>query len=322
MNALHVRKVKAICERSQGLFDALLRQGGSDRHAPGSDGLAQVIRSVLGPLSDACSQLWEQQFPGNRKAGATERLDLSGANLERCLFAGGENYALEGADFRGAKLDGTRWQYSWVKHADFSRASLRRAVALPIICEGASFRQADLSGAQIQLIMSGSRLDFTDANLTDARLNVGNAPGMVLSGANMRGCVLHGSTGSLTAKEAREQRSSIENFQSNLSPEQRAQSTIEFPKAKGGCFIATAACGESHPHVEALRVFRDRALRGSPVGDAVVRVYETLSPPLAQWIGRRPNARRLVRTLLIRPLAAMVEGRSPKGARKPSSRRG
>lgn len=53
----------------------------------------------------------------------------------------------------------------------------------------------------------------------------------------------------------------------------------------GGCFIATAAYGSPlHPHVAALRAFRDRYLLTSLPGRWCVSVYNECSPPLARWI--------------------------------------
>lgn len=74
--------------------------------------------------------------------------------------------------------------------------------------------------------------------------------------------------------------------------------------AAGGCFIATAACGSAGAaEVSALRAWRDRVLLPSRAGAAVVAAYGLLSPPLARWLTPRPRARRLVRALVVRPLA-------------------
>ena len=53
----------------------------------------------------------------------------------------------------------------------------------------------------------------------------------------------------------------------------------------GGCFIATAAFGTPmEPHMQILRDFRDHHLRGHRVGEALVEIYESLSPPVAHII--------------------------------------
>ena len=77
--------------------------------------------------------------------------------------------------------------------------------------------------------------------------------------------------------------------------------------SSGLCFIATAAYG-SHlePHVQALRDFRDRALKPNAPGRAFIRLYERCSPPLANWIARRPWARAATRVALT-PVVLAVE---------------
>jgi hypothetical protein len=67
----------------------------------------------------------------------------------------------------------------------------------------------------------------------------------------------------------------------------------------GGCFIATAAYGSPlHPHVQALREFRDGVLLGYAPGRAFVAWYARVSPPLAALIAEHPSLRAPVRWAL------------------------
>jgi subtilisin family serine protease len=80
----------------------------------------------------------------------------------------------------------------------------------------------------------------------------------------------------------------------------------------GGCFIATAAFGSGlSPEVEALRRFRDERLLTNAPGRLLVRLYYRHSPPLAEFISRRPAVRRAAR-LVLSPLLHGV--RHPLGA--------
>lgn len=76
----------------------------------------------------------------------------------------------------------------------------------------------------------------------------------------------------------------------------------------GRCFIATAAySSDDAAVVQTLCVFRDTLLRTNLCGRVFIRCYEYVSPPLANWIAPHPILRWLVRTILIEPIASVVE---------------
>ena len=71
----------------------------------------------------------------------------------------------------------------------------------------------------------------------------------------------------------------------------------------GGCFIATAAYGSPmHPHVEALREFRDRYLLATTPGKGFVDFYYNCSPPISDFIAKHNFLKAMVRCSLL-PIA-------------------
>jgi hypothetical protein len=74
--------------------------------------------------------------------------------------------------------------------------------------------------------------------------------------------------------------------------------TVE-SKSGAGCFVATAVYGGlHHPDVEFLRQFRDRKLRGHPLGDGFISWYLSAGPKMARFLSDKPKARSLVRACL------------------------
>jgi hypothetical protein len=70
------------------------------------------------------------------------------------------------------------------------------------------------------------------------------------------------------------------------------------------CFIATAAYGTPMAEeIEILRDFRDEYLLTNPVGQALVGLYYSLSPPIAEFITEHPSLKPMVRTGLLPAVA-------------------
>lgn len=89
-----------------------------------------------------------------------------------------------------------------------------------------------------------------------------------------------------------------EYFEEVAAPTTSKQSDGKDAKS-GGCFIATAAFGsDSAPEVVRLRQFRDQVLSRSAGGRLFIEAYYYVSPPLAGWLTRHPQAAGYVRSML------------------------
>ncbi|MGB3345867.1 MAG: CFI-box-CTERM domain-containing protein [Candidatus Humimicrobiia bacterium] len=81
----------------------------------------------------------------------------------------------------------------------------------------------------------------------------------------------------------------------------------EKKRGRGGCFIATAAIGSDAAfEVDVLREFRDTYLFKSTIGQAIVKIYYTISPQPAKWIARHNSVRVVVRRLIIYPAIKLI----------------
>jgi hypothetical protein len=77
--------------------------------------------------------------------------------------------------------------------------------------------------------------------------------------------------------------------------------TLKTSVEKPWCFIATAVFGPQAAETQTLRMFRDRILRKSAAGRALVRMYYRMSPGIGRWLAGRKWATFVMRALL-RPL--------------------
>ena len=91
------------------------------------------------------------------------------------------------------------------------------------------------------------------------------------------------------------------------TPPRGTQSIPTEPKKAGGCFVATAACGDPFaPEVIVLSTFRDDVLSTSVIGRAFISLYYATSPPVAAVIARSIALRRAAMTMLVRPSVRVV----------------
>ncbi len=78
-------------------------------------------------------------------------------------------------------------------------------------------------------------------------------------------------------------------------------------KGGGWCFIATAAYGTPMAEeIEILRQFRDEYLLTNPLGQALVDLYYSISPPIADLITEHPSLKPIVRAGLLPAVAVSI----------------
>ncbi len=86
----------------------------------------------------------------------------------------------------------------------------------------------------------------------------------------------------------------------------QAVEDFEAGQVKDECFIATAAYGSKFtPEVTVLRDFRDQYLMNSLLGKSIVEFYYRHSPPLAEYIAKKPAIKTAVRLMLL-PVAGFA----------------
>jgi hypothetical protein len=73
------------------------------------------------------------------------------------------------------------------------------------------------------------------------------------------------------------------------------------------CFIATACVGSASNEVAVLSRFRDDYLRASEIGRQFIRLYELVSPPVAEFIAGRRLLKQIIAGAIITPIARIVE---------------
>jgi hypothetical protein len=89
--------------------------------------------------------------------------------------------------------------------------------------------------------------------------------------------------------------------------------TVE-PSAKStGCFVATAACGPGAPELQVLYTFRDDVLLVCRVGRWFLRLYYSVSPPIAAMIARSTMLRRAALWLIVKPAIRFCRSYASKG---------
>jgi len=150
---------------------------------------------VAAALSAAqnCSAFWKKEFNTQDGYGKGAGFVLVGAMLDNAFFADAPysgSKLFNGADLRSAKLNRSIWLNMEIEHANFTRANLHEALMLHIWCNGAKFRESDLSGCEFYFVGAEDQtpIDFTNADLTNTTIHLREPLPAIFHGANMSGC--------------------------------------------------------------------------------------------------------------------------------------
>lgn len=110
---------------------------------------------------------------------------------------------------------------------------------------------------------------------------------------------------------------SLESFPDPTVGKTDDKGVIEEPRDRKSCFIASACYGSAYaPEVHILRTYRDARLTRHTLGRLLVSCYETVSPPIAAFIVKKPLLRALLRSILVKPMVTLAATRL-KSANKP-----
>lgn len=197
---------------------------------------------------------------------------LHGARLRRANLSGGVGILVDlcGADLTEAYVAGSDWMVVGLSEANCAGADFTKAKLFSVHFSGGDFSNAKFVDADLVVYDVGALPTFAGADFTRCRLKMDGA---------------------------------WKKFLQLLTPEQRKQLNLRSEQ----CFIATACCGNTDAwQVVSLRQFRDGLLLRSRLGRHLVELYYAVSPGLAQRIERHAWVQRLLRAVLITPVATVA----------------
>jgi len=123
-----------------------------------------------------------------------------------------------------------------------------------------------------------------------------------------KGSTLSGAQGARDAARAKQEKAHRQKLNDWAAQSARQTSSGSGGSKTSGCFIATAAFADfDAPEVLFLRTFRDECLAQNAFGRALVRLYYTVSPPLADVIARSESLRSGVRRYFLQPLILVIK---------------
>ena len=248
-----------------------------------------------------------------RKAWQTLRkkcpgpLNLSTLELSNCVLAC--------ADLSGADLRNARFEKVGLLHTNFTGCDLRQSRFINCPMRQSYFSEADLTGSQfVDCEIFWCHFKGTKARRVKFDLSGFGLPIIEhdeglradFAGSTFADCRIAEGLDNPLGKEF------VDEFLSYLTQAQKAQikrvSSIERKQESQGCFVATAASGNTNSwEVRTLSMFRDKLLRPSRSGACLTGLYYRVAPPFAELIRRRPLLQQCALRFIVRPAARAAE---------------
>ncbi|OHB67479.1 MAG: hypothetical protein A2Y76_09950 [Planctomycetes bacterium RBG_13_60_9] len=296
------RKMRSICWRSQETLDA---------SGVGDDPASQLARI------EPYESWWKDLQASTGGPVSLESKDFATLLFKQARFAGHR--------FLSCNFSGARWVFCVIEDCDFTGSNFSGMCTLLFPFKHTVLADCDFHDADITYFAPFGQNDFRGANFTNAWISSAysffqDQRGDALcrfEGAVMNGCTLQIQREACPATEEQVRRIVEQMFTAEQLAVMRLDYTGgQFAKpprpeqvakqGPSGCFIATAVCGPDAPEVGVLRNYRDQILMRSPLGRTFVRFYYRISPPIAARLEMCPMGSRLVKVLLVGPLAACV----------------
>lgn len=285
---LQYRAIIEICQKSQEIMNGRLKEVG----------LRQATAEI-----NPYDSMWEAYSKRITKPVELRHADFSGLLFKQARF---ENHNFIECDFNGS-----RWVFSQIKNSNCAGSNFSGIHAILNPFTNTNCTSCDFTNAEIHFFDPLSRNNFENADFTNAKLNTAHSffeDEKLASRARFENAIMNGCRLTIKREEQpqfnrtkRELRSLLDKI---FSPDQLAVMHIDY---EAGCFIATAACGLDSEEVRILRHFRDAVLLNGVLGRLFVRTYYRISPPIASLIESSPKARYLIRNVIVRPVARLVD---------------
>jgi hypothetical protein len=191
------------------------------------------------------------------------------------------------------------------------RATVETASGQLIVPAGKNGLLIGKNGATIQRLKNSTGCQARNINRSETWTIDGPTKIAVETFMQMARQIVGGTSRIISSRELRIIETTMQGGPARPRSEARLAYQAPGRKDDSWCFIATACYGDcEHPDVIALRNWRDKYLLRSLLGQRLVRAYYRLSPPLAKFLKKQKAMAKVVRILILRPIARSVQHRS------------